>query len=84
MSFHTKARRAFFAFHIVITAGWLLLHKIFETTPDAWGVPRMRTEILAPVWIIFCLFVSLAGLALAYLVRAVVKLFRRRSKLPAP
>lgn len=76
MNFHFKALITFLAFHIVVTIGGLLADQInlmSSTYSDEQQVPM---DVVVIIWTTLCLGVSLAGLALAYLLRKVVRVFR--------
>ena len=78
MSFHKKAFLAFLAFHIVMTIGGLVAEEIrLMNGAYSDNDPYIPMMAVAMFWVILCVSISMVGLALAYLIRAMLQSFRR-------
>ncbi len=77
MSFHKKALIGFLIFHAVFTFGGLIAG-LAQKTPIPTNDQDMVVQGVWPyMWVLFGAFLSLVGLALAYLMRAAVRLVKR-------
>jgi hypothetical protein len=76
MSFHAKALIGFLAFHLVFT-GLPLLADQLAWTRGAYSEEPYLADIAAVIWTAVTLSVSVAGLAVAYLVWGVMRYLGR-------
>jgi hypothetical protein len=75
MNFHAKALLAFFAFHVIVTAGGLM----FDQLPQGLGQGANANDtqlVGAVLWALWCLTLWMGALGMAYLSRAAWKLGR--------
>ena len=78
MSFHGKVFSVFLAFHVVVTVGGLLADEIrLMNGAYSDNDPYIPMMAVAMFWVILCVSISMVGLALAYLIRAMLQSFRR-------
>lgn len=80
MSFHIKALLAFITFHLVITAGGLIADHVKLMNGVYSDETLIPMDVVATLWGIFCLGISVAGLGLAYLLRMAIRMFRNRNE----
>ena len=74
MSFHAKAFIGFLAFHLVFTGLPLLLDQL-AWTRGAYSEEPYLAGLAAVIWIAVTLGVSIAGVAVAYLVWGAIRCF---------
>lgn len=74
MNFHIKALLAFITFHLVITAGGLIADQVKLMNSVYSNEALVPMDVVATLWVILCLGISVAGLGLAYLLRMVIRI----------
>lgn len=78
MSFNKKALIGFLIFHAIFTAGGLIAGLVLNAPIPTNDQDMVAQGVWPYVWMLFGAALSLVGLALAYLVRVVVRLMKRR------
>jgi hypothetical protein len=80
MSFHKKVLIAFIAFHAVVTAGGLLAGLLLSTPEPTNDQDMVAQGVWPYVWIMFWTAASVVAVGAIYLVRAVIRVYKKVRK----